>query len=161
MRKLFIIAAMALGLFAVGCDDDFTPPAQLSTSFYDTYPNAVDVEWEREHGHIVAEFKLPGVSNDCEAWFKNDGTWVLTTYDIKVSELPEAVLNAFQSEYGAATPIDGVEYIEKSNGDKQYVIEFETFEASGEIDVFLSYSPDGKLLNQWVNIYYDYIYDLL
>jgi hypothetical protein len=62
MRKLFIIAAMALGLFAVGCDDDFTPPAQLSTSFYDTYPNAVDVEWEWKRGrkYRVAEFKQNG-----------------------------------------------------------------------------------------------------
>lgn len=161
MKKILFFAVALMSFVAIGCEKDYKPSPTTRADFQQAYPDAVDVEWEREHGHIVAEFTLPGVSKDCEAWFKKDGTWVLTTYDIKVSELPEAVLNAFQSEYGAATPIDGVEYIEKSNGDKQYVIEFETFEASGEIDVFLSYSPDGKLLNQWVNIYYDYIYDLL
>ena len=75
MRKMYIIMAMVVGLFAMSCNDDFTPPATLAESFRNAYPNAVDVEWERERGHRVAEFKLPGVSHDCEAWFTKSGNW--------------------------------------------------------------------------------------
>lgn len=161
MKKILFFAVALMSLVATGCEKDYTPSSTTRADFVQSYPEAVDVEWEREHGHIVAEFKLPGVSNDCEAWFKKDGTWVLTVYDIKPSELPEAVLDAFQSAYGATTPIDGVDYIEKSSGEKLYIIEFETFALSGEIDVYLSYSPSGEFLREWVDIYYDYVYDLL
>lgn len=158
-KMLFFFVALA-AMLAVGCDDDYSPSATMSADFQQTYPNAVDVEWERKHGHIVAEFKLPGVSNDCEAWFTKDGTWVLTTFDISKSELPAAVLNAFESAYGAVTPVADVTLVKRSNGDDIYFIEIETIVDNQLVDLFLDYTPQGELLRTWVevewteNIYY-------
>ena len=142
MRKLFIVAAMALGLVAVGCDTDFTPSTELSTAFYDAYPNAVDVEWEWKHNRKfkVAEFKLGG--KEC--------VWVLTEYEITYQELPAAVKTAFAEGYGETTPVDSVYYVERSNGDEIYTIESEVVVNGLITDIYLSYSPEGELLRNWV-----------
>lgn len=159
MRKIKLFTAALLALFALGCETDYTPSADMRADFQQAYPNAVDVEWKRDHKHIVAEFKLPGVSNDCEAWFTKEGSWVLTTYEIKYSELPEAVRNAFESEYGSMTPVDSVTHVERSNGDDVYFIEIETVVDNELVDLFLDYDATGKLLRTWVEVeYYDNIY---
>lgn len=162
MRKLFIIAAMAFGLFAVGCDDDFTPSASLSTSFYDAYPNAVDVEWEWKHNrkYRVAEFKQDG--QECEAWFTKSGEWVLTEYKIDYKSLPEAVRTAFETGYGTQTPVDSVYYVERNNKSDLYIIETEVVVDGLLSEIYLTYSTEGELLRTWVEVEYgDYIYDYL
>ena len=149
---------MALGLFAVGCDDDFTPPAQLSTSFYDTYPNAVDVEWEKKRGYVVAEFHIPG-QGECEAWYTKGGEWVMTRYDIKFSDLPAAVQTAFVSEYGAQTPVDDVNRVDHNDGTTDYILEVEVVVNGFLTDIFLYYEADGTLMHTAADIEnYDYIY---
>ena len=159
MRKMYIIMAMVVGLFAMSCNDDFTPPATLAESFRNAYPNAVDVEWERERGHRVAEFKLPGVSHDCEAWFTKSGNWVLTEYAIDYSELPDAVRSAFESAWGTQTPVDSVRWIERNGAEDVYFIEIEQVEDGVLVDVYLDYSPDGELLRRWVEVdNYDNVY---
>ena len=159
MKKILSLAAAILALCAVGCDKEYTPDASLSATFNQAYPDAVDVEWEREHHHIVAEFKLPGVSNECEAWFTKGGTWVLTTFDIAYSSLPEAVRNAFESEYGSMTPVDSVTHVERSNGDDVYFIEIESVLNDELVDIFLDYNANGELLRTWVDVeYYENIY---
>lgn len=159
MRKIFLVLAVAVGLFAVGCDDDFTPPVQLSTSFYDTYPNAVDVEWEWKRGrkYRVAEFKLNGM--DCEAWYTKDDVWVLTEYEMHYGDLPQAVRTSFEEGYGAQTPVDSVYRIERSKGDTYYTIECEVIVNGFDTDIFLTYSADGTLLHDWVEVENDdYLY---
>ena len=159
MKKILSLAAASLALCAVGCDKDNTPDTSLSAAFKQAYPDAVDVEWEREHHHIVAEFKLPGISNECEAWFTKEGAWVLTTYDIAYSSLPEAVRNAFESEYGSMTPVDSVTHVERSNGDDVYFIEIESVLNDELVDIFLDYNANGELLRTWVDVEYcDNIY---
>lgn len=159
MRKLFIIAAMTFGLFAVGCDDDFTPSASLSTSFYDAYPNAVDVEWEWKHNrkYRVAEFKQDG--QECEAWFTKSDEWVLTEFEMQFSQLPEAVQSAFKEGYGATTPVDNVYRIERNNAETLYTIESVVIVNGFDTDIFLTYSADGTLKREWVEVENDdYLY---
>lgn len=159
MKKILFFAAAFLALVAVGCDKDYTPDANLNATFKQAYPDAVDVEWEREHHHIVVEFKLPGVSNECEAWFSKSGTWVLTSYKIAYSSLPEAVRNSFESEYGSMTPVDSVTYVDRSNGDDVYFIEIESVVNDELVDLYLDYNTSGELLRTWVDVeYYDNIY---
>ncbi|MEE1168206.1 MAG: PepSY-like domain-containing protein [Alistipes sp.] len=162
MRKFFIMMAMACTLFGVGCEKEFTPSAQLSTSFYDSYPNAVDVEWEWKHGrkYRVAEFKQNGM--ECEAWYTKSDEWVLTEYEMRYSELPEAVRTAFENSYGTMTPVDSVHYVDRSNGDDFYSIETEIIINDLFTEVYLIYSPNGVLLRTWAEIEnYDYLYDYL
>ena len=137
MRQFFIMMAMACTLIGVGCEKEFTPSAQLSTSFYDSYPNAVDVEWEWKHGrkYRVAEFKQNGM--ECEAWYTKSDEWVLTEYEMRYSELPEAVRTAFENSYGTMTPVDSVHYVDRSNGDDFYSIPSGSFN-----DMY--FAKDGK-----------------
>ncbi|MBR5133378.1 MAG: PepSY-like domain-containing protein [Alistipes sp.] len=159
MKKLLVIAAMVLGLFAVGCDDDFAPSTALSTSFFDAYPNAVDVEWEWKRGrkYRVAEFKLNG--QECEAWYTKSDEWVLTEYHISFSDLPEAVQTAFTQGYGASTPVDDVYRVERSKGETLYTIESVVIVNGFDTDIFLTYTADGTLVREWVEEEnYDYLY---
>jgi hypothetical protein len=152
----------ALGIVATGCDDDYTPSLSLESSFKTAYPNAVDVEWDRERGHRVAEFKLPGISNDCEAWFTKSGEWVLTEYKIDYKSLPEAVRTAFETGYGTQTPVDSVYYVERNNKSELYIIETEIVVNGLLSEIYLTYSTEGELLRTWVEVEYgDYIYDYL
>jgi hypothetical protein len=158
MRK-FIFAAfaavVALGLFAC---DDYNAPTSLRSAFNEKYPTAVDVEWERKRGYAVAEFHLPG-SGDCEAWYTKVGEWVMTKYDIKYSDLPQAVRLAFETSYGAQTPVDDVERLERKSGDTIYFIEATVVVNGFLTDIYLDYAADGTLLRTAVDIEdYDGIY---
>ena len=122
-------------------------------------PNAVDVEWERERGHAVAEFDLPGDSYGCEAWYTLGGEWVLTRFKIRFSDLPDAVRTAFEQGYGTQTPVDEVERVERNNAETIYFIEISMVVNGFLTDVYLDYSSDGELLRTSVNYdYYDNIY---
>ena len=158
MRKLIYATfaiVVALGLFAC---DDYKAPTSLRSAFAERYPNAVDVEWERKRGYAVAEFHLPG-SGDCEAWYTKGGEWVMTKYDIKYSDLPQAVRTAFETSYGAQTPVDDVERLERNTGETIYFIEATVVVNGFLTDVYLDYSPDGTLLRTAVDVEdYDGIY---
>lgn len=158
MRKLmFAVFAVvaALGLFAC---DDYDAPTSMRNTFYDQYPSAVDVEWEKRRGYAVAEFTLPG-QGDCQAWYTRGGEWVMTKYDIKYSDLPAAVRTAFETEYGVQTPVDDVERLERKAGDTIYFIEATVVVNGFLTDIYLDYAPDGTLLRTAVDVEdYDGIY---
>ena len=161
MKRLFFLFTLLTILgFSSGCEK-YDAPSSVRNTFNEQYPTAVDVEWERKHGYVVAEFYLPG-SGECEAWYKESGTWMMTSYDMLYNNLPEAVRIAFESAYGANTPIDDVERVERSKGDTIYIIET-TAVVNGYItDIYLDYSADGTLLRTTVDIDdYDGIYDYI
>ena len=130
----------------------------MRNTFNEQYPTAVDVEWERKHGYVVVDFYLPG-SGECEAWYKKSGTWVMTSYDMLYNNLPQAVRTAFEAEYGAETPVDDVERLERNNNDTIYFIEAEIVVNGYPAEVYLDYAEDGTLLRTSVDVEgYDSIY---
>lgn len=156
-RLLFAIIGLA-AVVGVGCED-YNPPQSLRTEFNGEYPNAVDIEWERRKGHVVAEFELPGVSDDCEAWYTKSGNWVMTEYKIRYSELPEAVRTSFETSYGKQTPVDDISRVERNGEPTIYFIEA-TIVFNGLLtDVYLDYAEDGTLLRTSADVEnYDNIY---
>lgn len=156
-RLLFAIIGLA-AVVGVGCED-YNPPQSLRSEFNGEYPNAVDIEWERRKGHVVAEFELPGVSNDCEAWYTKSGNWVMTEYKIRYSELPEAVRTSFETSYGKQTPVDDISRVERNGEPTIYFIEA-TIVFNGLLtDVYLDYAEDGTLLRTSADVEnYDNIY---
>lgn len=156
-RLLFAIIGLA-AVVGVGCED-YNPPQSLRSEFNGEYPNAVDIEWERRKGHVVAEFELPGVSDDCEAWYTKSGNWVMTEYKIRYSELPEAVRTSFETSYGKQTPVDDISRVERNGEPTIYFIEA-TIVFNGLLtDVYLDYAEDGTLLRTSADVEnYDNIY---
>lgn len=158
MKRLFlafiVVAAMTLG---VGCEK-YDAPSSARNAFKDQYPTAVDVEWERKHGYAVVDFYIPG-TGECEAWYKKDGTWMMTSYDMRYNDLPQAVRTAFESAYGTETPVDDVNRVERSKGETIYMIETTVVVNGYLTDIYLEYSADGTLLRTTVDIDdYDGIY---
>lgn len=152
---MFALAAIV----AVGCEN-YNPPQALRSNFNGEYPNAVDVEWERRRGHVVAEFELPGVSDECEAWYTKSGTWMMTEYKISYKQLPEAVRTSFETRYGTQTPVDDVSRVERNGKPTIYFIEATIVFDGLLTDIFLDYAEDGTLLRtaedveNYDNIYY-------
>ena len=83
----------------------------------------------------------------------------MTKYDIKYSDLPQVVRTAFETSYGAQTPVDDVERLERNTGETVYFIEA-TIVVNGYLaDIYLDYAPDGTLLRTAVDVEdYDNIY---
>lgn len=157
MRRLMFAIMAMVAIAIVGCDH-YNAPTSIRNAFSTEYPTAVDVEWKSKRGYAVAEFYLPG-QGECEAWYTKAGAWVMTAYDMKYSDLPTAVRNAFESEYGAETPVDDVERLERNNNDTIYFIEA-TIVVNGFLtDIYLDYSANGTLLRTTIDVEdYDYLY---
>ena len=157
-RLIYLFAVLSATATLTACDDDYNAPTALRSSFNEMYPTAVDVEWEKRRGYAVAEFRIPG-EGECEAWYKNE-VWVGTEYDMKYSDLPQAVQTAFESEYGAETPVDDVDRLERPNKETIYFIEAEIYVNGYIADIYLDYNENGELLRTAVEFessIYDYI----
>lgn len=159
MKKIMFAVVALMSVVAMGCDDNYNAPEVTRSEFSNQYPNAVDIEWERRRGYVVCEFELPGVSDDCEAWYTKGGEWIMTEYNIRYKDLPQAVQTAFETTYGKQTPIDDVSRVERNNGSTHYILEVEVVVNGYLTELFLDYAPDGTLLNTEVEVEnYDYIY---
>lgn len=157
-RLTYLFAVLIAATTLIACDDDYNAPQTTRAEFQTQYPNAVDVEWEKKRGYVVAEFHIPG-QGECEAWYTKGGEWVMTKYDIKFSDLPAAVQIAFVSEYGAQTPVDDVERLERRGNDTLYFIEAEIVINGYLTDIDLDYAEDGTLLRTTVDVEdYDNVY---
>lgn len=157
-RLTYLFAVLIAATTLIACDDDYNAPQTTRAEFQTQYPNAVDVEWEKKRGYVVAEFHIPG-QGECEAWYTKGGEWVMTKYDIKFSDLPAAVQIAFVTEYGAQTPVDDVERLERRGNDTLYFIEAEIVINGYLTDIDLDYAEDGTLLRTTVDVEdYDNVY---
>lgn len=78
MKRIIIASAVFAALLAfVSCDkyDDGIPDKSIRKDFNSTYPDARDVEWEREGPYWVVSFEL-GVWPDIEeyeVWYDSSG----------------------------------------------------------------------------------------
>ena len=161
MRKFLFAAFFALAtLSGVGCSDDYNAPAVTRSDFEMRYPTATHVEWEKKKGYGVAEFILDG--RECEAWYTKSGEWVMTRFEIRYNELPDAVRDAFEQSYGTQTPIDDIERLERNDNTTVYYIQAETVVDGFPSEINLEYAPDGTLLRNTVDVdYFDYWDDYL
>ena len=65
-------------------DSSYTPPKNVVSAF---------------KAYQVGEFHID--FTEAEAWFGNNGQWVMTESDVKYSSLPVVIRNSFESgEYG-------------------------------------------------------------
>jgi hypothetical protein len=96
MKKVFLILSIAFtSVLAFAA----TPPTIVQKAFTKMYPNATKINWEQEATKAwVAEFMQE--ERNCTATFSAYGTWLGTETIITTNDLPMAVSDAIQINYG-------------------------------------------------------------
>ena len=122
-RLLFASAVFAAMLAFVNCDkyEDGKPDKTIRNEFNATYPDAKDVEWDREGAYWVVSFETGTRPNDIdhEMWFTDAGEWVMTKTDVALTSVPQNIKDYLKADptYGKASFEDlDAEYIEKPSG---------------------------------------------
>src|SRR5690606_36298227 len=75
--------------------------------FQKTFPNAIDVEWERKDPQYKVEFETGVLEHDNEAWYDASGKLLRHEEEIPASGLPAAVLAAIQKDFPGFVTDDG------------------------------------------------------
>ncbi len=87
--------------YATGFAQSKTPTA-VTSAFNKKFPTATKVKWGKEGAkEWEAEFTFEG--NHLSANFAEDGKWLETEKEIKVTDLPKAVTAAINSKYPGYT----------------------------------------------------------
>lgn len=133
-KSIFIIAALAFGLFASAQ----IPPKPVSDSFNKKFADATKVKWGMEdETEWEAEFKMDG--KKMSACFDNAGKWLNTEVVLSEKDLPENVIKAVKTTY-VEWKIESVESIETP--------EFKGYELGiekGKEELEIQITADGKI----------------
>jgi uncharacterized membrane protein YkoI len=103
------------------------------------YPNAkimeIDVEDDRndwDFGYTEVDIIHNGISKD--VLFDQTGDWHSTSWEVRQNELPEAVKNTINNQYGEYR-FDEAKRIEKADGTIYYRIELEKMNVDLEVNI--------------------------
>ena len=117
-------------------------PSAVLKAFQEKYPQAQDVEWEKESDtELEAEFDLNG--EEMSANFSQDGTWMETETEIKRKDLPKAVQSTLKSQF-AGYEIEESEKVATPEQPEAYEVEIE----KGETTLSVMLDKNGKVLKQ-------------
>ena len=117
-----IVGALAvLGAFTISAQDidPNTVPANLRTSFEQTYPTANDIEWEMEGTAYKVEFEMD--RKDHEIWYAPDGNIVKKEQELTEADLPQAIKTAITNTYAGYKVSDAE--MTTQNGTSTYEVE--------------------------------------
>lgn len=145
--KFLAIFGIAASIILMACDmyDDGIPSKAIRKEFKAKYPDAKDVEWEREGTYWSVSFETGTYSAriDHEALFDGAGKWVMTETDVYIHDVPQSVKDALaaNAEFGSLPLEDReVEYYQTPDGN---FYRFDLVSAGRDIDVDVS--EDGKV----------------
>ena len=135
-----LCCAMSVSLALCACDtgDDLKKVStEVLKAFQQRYPQAEQVDWERDGRYYVAEFRAPYSQPgapvmavplqmfEMEAWFDSLANWRMTVIDANYTLLPPEVSNGFTvSKYGK-WHVDDVSIVELNGKDPVYILEIE------------------------------------
>ena len=145
--RIMMILTIAASMFMMACDmyDDGIPSKAVRSEFKSMYPDAKDVEWDREGMYWSVSFETGSNSNrvDHEALFDTEGNWIYTETDMYMSLVPQSIKGFLEAnpEYGIL-PLDDkeVEYYQTPSGN---FYRFDLKLAGRDIDVDVT--EDGKV----------------
>ena len=123
-------------------NDDLLPqqlPAEVTSFIQQRYPGARILEAERVRGML--EVDIIDGRTACEVVFDSANAWLHTQTEVRRSELPDAVLQAWQQSEYASYELDDIAYYEAPTGD-YYELELER----GDREVKLRIAADGTML---------------
>ena len=143
MKTTFITAIVMLSSMFAFCScksDGYIPAKNIVNAFKAKFPKAKQVEWEVKNTYQVAEFRQ-GLT-ETEAWFDNNGNWVMTESDVSFRSLPTVIRNSFETGEYAKWKVEDVDKLERVGMETIYIIEVEL----GEQEVDLHYLENGTLV---------------
>lgn len=136
-----ILACFTLSFTACDDDDDkFAPESVITKAFDSKYPDAKSVTWENKGGYAKAEF-IHG-SYEADAWFDQNGMWLLTETNIPMSDLPKLVIEGLKLTQYADWKIDDIDKVERFEAGSIFVVELE----KGDLEVDLHFTEMGILI---------------
>lgn len=144
MKKIFFLLLIAaFGSISTNAQKISSDkvPAAVTSSFKTKFPEVVNAEWEMEKADYEASFKKNGV--EMSANFDNEGKWLETETEIKVSALPAAVSATLKKDF-ADYKVDEACKVESVKDGNCYEVEVEKGKES--FDVLIS--TDGKVLSK-------------
>ena len=95
-------------------------------------------DWD--FGYTEVDIIHNGISKD--VLFDQTGDWHSTSWEVRQNELPEAVKNTINNQYGEYR-FDEAECIEKADGSIYYRIELE----KGDVDKVVNIGENGTVLS--------------
>ena len=111
---------------------------QFSDFLNERYPGARIIEVDREANGYEVDIVHDGRGK--EVIFDLDGNWVMTSWDIRLVEVPEVVKNAALAQYPDYR-LDDADFVETPSA-SYYLIELER----GEREVKVKVAADGTVL---------------
>ena len=140
MKKLLPILFISL-LALWSCDEENIPVNNEIRSFIEQkYEGAKILYAEKDfNGEIDVEIIHDNISKEVK--FNRKNSWICTTWDVAIGQLPDATRNSILGQYPDYR-IDDVDYVEKPSGD-YYKVEIE----KGEWDRTVFVTANGEILN--------------
>ena len=146
MKKVMLMSAIALfGFAGTTFAQDLRPnqvPSAIQQEFQKSFPEASDVEWEKEMNHYDVEFEVGLLGTDHEAWYDENGKLLRHEEEISKRDLPKEVTNTINKEFDGFR-IGDVTKITK--GDQvNYTMELENRDEEWDVAI----DANGKILQQ-------------
>lgn len=114
--------------------EDFIPQPDLddfSALIKEMYPNARILDIEKEKDYM--EVSIWDENKEKDVYFDSKKTWVGTSWDVRASELPQAVKQAVNARYSGFT-IDDAEYVQTPVSEEWYIIDLENKSTDEEVE---------------------------
>ena len=140
MKKLLSLLFIALATLCACEEENIVVNDNIKNFIEKKYEGATILYAEQEfNGEIEVEIVHDNITK--EVRFNRNNNWISTTWDIPISQLPDAAKNSILKQFSEYR-IDDVDYVEKPSGD-YYKVEIE----KGERDRTVFVTADGEILN--------------
>lgn len=113
----------------------------LRDNFKTSYPDAQDIEWERQNEFYKVEFEEGPLDRDI--WYTQDGNIHKSELEVNPGDLPQNVKNQLSEKFKDYR-VDDCELITE-NSEDFYNIELESRNQEKVVQI----SKSGKILNEW------------
>lgn len=156
--------AMFISVGLCACDESTGEDQKIGIdvlrAFEQKFPQAVNVEWDKEGRYYVAEFKSPAgwvqseeitgagatpeVLYEMEAWFDSGANWRMTVIDATYTMLPNIVQHGFTASNYGAWKVEDVDIVQRNGKDPVYILEVRQGKAERE----LYFNSEGVLTQE-------------
>ena len=135
------VAADGSSVEPVSGDDFFggAPAGDVASVIGQLYPGARILEQDNDDGYLKVEIWHD--SREKDVYFNGAGEWVRTEWDVRISELPEAVNSTLSAEYPDYRA-DDAKFVQTPDGE-YYLVEME---GRGDREIIVRVAADGTLL---------------